>query len=120
MTFVKLTSIGVFVLLPFVATAEVRINGNSGQVFGVEANVDGLILRSVYPFAFYNESGAGSTWEVRTDTIYLGKACDAFSRDWGTGIWSWTNAGFGFEIGGREVWFTRQDVPGDMGTDCRG
>ena len=68
---------------------------SSGVPYSVEENANGIVLRSLLG-----------------ETLYLGKDCDAFHTEFGSGSWGWSNAGFGASFAKNAIGFERQDVPG--------
>jgi hypothetical protein len=47
----------------------------------------------------------------RTATIYLGKNCDAYSQQYGKGVWRWANGGVLVELEKEKIGFPRQQSP---------
>ena len=69
----------------------------------------------------YNKNGAVLTPKVKTSTagkLYLGKDCDALSKKFGKGDWSWANGGFIVEFANKRFAFPRQEVDVDNNGGC--
>lgn len=73
-----------------------------GGRYAVRHNAHGAVLR-----------GGGGV-------IYLGRDCDAWSRDGGRGRWQWANGGVVVELQHRRVAFPRQEVAVAGAEGCRG
>lgn len=61
--------------------------------------------------------GAGSTVEqiknvqaLKKVVLYLGRSCDAYSKLYGKGTWSWANGGFIVEFENERFGFGRQEL----------
>lgn len=54
------------------------------------------------------------------DTLYLGRACDALSLDYGQGSWMATEGGFIVTVGEERILFPGQIIPLRTYADCRG
>ena len=96
------------------AAAESYYVSSDGVRYSVVTNEHGAVLTSTTPVA--RSSGGRSVEAV--ETLYFGNDCDAFHDLYGTGVWSWANAGFSIEFDGLSVSFPRQDPPTDEGLDC--
>lgn len=73
----------------------------------------------------YKWIGAGASSDIvkiknakklKPITIYLGRSCDASSKDYGKGQWSWANGGFIVKFKNEEFGFGRQEL--DITTDA--
>jgi hypothetical protein len=53
----------------------------------------------------------GVVLKSKTETIYLGKDCDAYSRRYGKGTWGWANGGVSIELQKGKIGFPRQGSP---------
>lgn len=54
----------------------------------------------------------GAKLESASDTLYLGRDCDALSPQYGRGKWSWANGGFRVQfVNGKTFGFPRIDPP---------
>ena len=96
---------------PAVAQDAPRYVSAEGHTYEYSLNDHGGVLTSVWPVARFLGFGAGTTVERGTETIYLGRDCDAFSEHLGYGTWGWANGGFGVEFDdGAEVGFPRQEL----------
>ncbi len=58
--------------------------------------------------------------KLKPITIYLGRNCDASSKEYGKGRWSWANGGFWVKFKNEEFDFGRQelDLVTDIGFGC--
>lgn len=69
----------------------------------------------------YNKNGAVLTPKIKNSTVgilYLGKDCDALSKKFGKGDWSWANGGFIVEFNNKSFAFPRQEVNVDNNGGC--
>ncbi|PRZ48000.1 hypothetical protein [Tritonibacter scottomollicae] len=93
----RLTISAIAIFLGSVSVAQVLpyTLSDGRSEFSVVRNNNGAVLRS---------SGV---------TLYLGKDCDAYSPQFGQGLWGWANAGFGvsFPAKGKFFSFERQETP---------
>lgn len=90
-----------------------------GDEYSIAKNDNGVVLRSLYPKAWFIEGGANSRVVKGIDVLYFGKSCDAFHDEFGKGRWWWINGGFGADFDNFKISFPRQeiDVPNSM--DCQ-
>jgi len=60
----------------------------------------------------YNEHGAvlNSTNNSENLTLYLGRSCDAYSKRFGEGSWSWANGGTVVDFSSKNFGFPRQGI----------
>jgi hypothetical protein len=64
------------------------------------------------------ENSDGAILRSRSETLYLGNKCDAYSPKHGRGRWEWANGGFLVTFNdATEFGFPRQDPP-NTGGDC--
>lgn len=52
-------------------------------------------------------------------SLYLGRACDAFSLKFGDGVWNWTDGGFFVAFGDLRFAFPGQSIDFVPGDRCR-
>jgi hypothetical protein len=91
-----------------------------GAVFAYEKNKHGAVLTSIESLEeplFAN--GGDSVGSPPGDILYIGRSCDAFSKDYGSGNWSWTNGGFIIEFPDIRVAFPGQAIDLAPGNRCR-
>ncbi len=91
---------------------------SEGHQYRYELNDNGAVLTSLYPVARFLGTGAMTRIETGTETLYLGRHCDAFSKHLGDGSWSWANGGFVVEFGGRKIGFPRQEIDANNDLGC--
>lgn len=92
--------------------------------FDGTTNKHGAILKSTgiqYKWIGY---GVGSSMvkiknakKLKPITIHLGRSCDASSKEYGKGQWSWANGGFWVKFKNEEFAFERQEL--DIKTDVK-
>jgi hypothetical protein len=70
-----------------------RLTDGAHHQYYVFGNANGVLLKS------------------RSNRIYLGKDCDAYSPGYGRGHWSWANGGVLVEFKKGTFGFPRQDTP---------
>lgn len=93
---------------------------SDGAVFAFEENRHGAVLTSIEPLEdalFVN--GMNTPSIEPGDVLYLGRSCDAFSKNLGDGSWSWTNGGFIVEFSTVRVAFPGQAIDIVPGNRCR-
>lgn len=100
-----------------VAQEIVYISGE-GHQYRLSRNENGAVLQSLYPVARFTGSGAEMQVETGSETLYLGRDCDAFSKVLGQGTWSWANGGFVIEFGSHRIGFPRQEIDAGQGAKC--
>ena len=84
---------------------------SAGHSYIVDCNEDGYVLTSRYPVGrFLGSTGASTRVEVETETLYLGRSCDAFHPKFGQGQWERSNGGFVLEFNNLRIGFPRQDL----------
>ncbi|MCB1491258.1 MAG: hypothetical protein KDJ77_05580 [Rhodobiaceae bacterium] len=83
----------------------ITYTASDGVEYAATPNAHGVVLEP------RDAGGAGK--------LYLGKACDAFSEDYGKGTWGWANGGFGADFPDFEIRFPRQEVQWTDSLDCR-
>ncbi|MHA6266573.1 hypothetical protein ACXYMP_06880 [Aliiroseovarius sp. CAU 1755] len=97
----------------------------SGHDYELSCNSNGYILRSKAPVSRFIGQGANTQVLRRTEVIYLGRSCDAYSEVLGGGGWCWANGGFIVDLDGERLGFPRQELLCveenyyDLGLDCR-
>ncbi len=86
------------------------------------ANTFALITSDSDEFTVkYNKNGAILTPKIKQSSLgklYLGKDCDALSKKFGKGDWSWANGGFIVEFNNKSFAFPRQEVNVDNNGGC--
>lgn len=96
---------------------------SGGHEYDATCNVDGYVLTSKYPVARAIVQGAASQSTASIEQIYLGRSCDAFNANFGSGQWCWANGGFIASFPEQEIGFARQELycPSDesVGLECR-
>ena len=90
---------GIAALLIAVATTSqaATYTSSDGRDFEAACNQNGFVLTS-------SPDARG------TDTIYLGKGCDAQSATLGSGTWCWANGGFLVDFKDTSIGFPRQEL----------
>ena len=93
-----------------------------GHQYDIACKRDGYELKSINPVARLIGAGAGRQMITGTETLYLGRSCDASHKLFGTGKWCWANGGFfatfpthTFEFVGQELWC---EPPRDYDLNC--
>ena len=112
------------VLAVFLASAAMAQNQQflsaDGALFDYETNQHGAVLTSVEPHQGGIVAAEGTAPAVKPgQVLYLGRACDAFSRKFGEGRWSVTDGGFFIEFGTLSVLFPGQQIDFVRGNRCR-
>lgn len=112
----------IFMLSFSFANAYMGCYSKGCTIFNDTTNQHGVILKSTgvqYEWIGY---GAGSSVvkiknakKLKPITIYLGRSCDASSKEYGKGQWSWANGGFIVKFKNEEFGFGRQEL--DIKTD---
>lgn len=91
-----------------------------GAVFDYEKNKHGAVLTSMEPLSEPLIVDGGDGVRIQPgDILYIGRACDAFSKEYGNGNWSWTNGGFIIEFPDIRVAFPGQAIDLAPGNRCR-
>ncbi len=90
-----------------------------GDEYSLATNENGVVLRSIYPKAWFIENGANSHVEKGYDVIYLGKTCDAYHKVFGKGSWDWANGGFRVVFDKILFGFPRQELNAGIGMNCQ-
>jgi hypothetical protein len=98
--FEKLPWLFAMALLP-AQTLAVNYMDGGGNEYSSTANDHGVVLKSSHA------------------VLYLGKACDAFSPQYGKGTWAWANGGFLVRFGRVSIGFPRQELNIDNGNGCQ-
>lgn len=93
-------------------------SSSEGHRYDYSLNDNGAVLMSVNPVTRFKGSGAGTEEVTGTETLYLGRDCDAFSPVLGHGRWSWANGGFVVELDGARIGFPRQEIEAGQGLNC--
>lgn len=91
---------------------------DEGHQYRYTLNQDGAVLESLFPVARFTGSGAMTEVITGTETLYLGRNCDAFSKVLGQGSWAWANSGFAVEFQTRRIAFPRQEIDAGNGLGC--
>ena len=80
-------------------------------------NSHGVILKSTGEQLKFVGYGAGTevvkikgAKKLKKIVLYLGKSCDAYSKLYGNGEWSWANGGFIVKFKSEEFGFGRQEL----------
>lgn len=94
-------------LLASPATAYVS---SEGHEYAAHCTEDGLVLETSGSVTRILENGANTQHVSGRETIYLGRACDAYTKAWGYGTWSWANGGFVVTFPRHEYGFPRQEI----------
>ncbi len=72
---------------------------SAGHSYLVECNEHGFVLRSDYPVFRWSKSGFHDPRKLDSETIFLGKDCDAYHQELGwRGKWGWANGGIKIEF----------------------
>ncbi len=91
-----------------------------GSEFEFEKNRHGAVLTSVEPQSQSVFAGAGATPRFSPgEVLYLGRSCDAFTRQFGDGTWNATEDGVLVEFGPVRLAFPGQDMDITSGDRCR-
>jgi hypothetical protein len=90
-----------------------------GHQYRYSNNENGAVLQSVNPISRFKGQGAATEIVTGTETIYLGKSCDAYSEFFGSGTWGWANGGFIIDFQKGAVRFPRQEIDVPSGMHCR-
>ena len=106
---------------PAFATEPVKYISSGGGLFSYEENRYGAVLTVVDRQAEAMLSDDGISPRLETgDALYLGRACDALSLDFGAGRWIATEGGFIVSVGQEQVLFPGQTIPLRTYADCEG
>ena len=92
---------------------------SEGHQYRHSLNPNGAVLNSLYPVARFTGTGASTRVVTGTETLFLGRDCDAFSEVLGNGTWSWANGGFVVVFGQKSIGFPRQEIDANNGLNCR-
>ncbi len=108
---------------PHVALAQAYpLYSSAGHEYAVSCNASGYVLNSAYPVARASGQGASFHFNSGTETLYLGKSCDASSEHFGDGKWCWANGGMRIDFKDSFIGFPRQELScetaPDLGLDC--
>ncbi len=91
-----------------------------GAVFDYEMNRHGAVLTSKEPTEEPLIFTEGEGVRIQPgDVLYIGRSCDAFSKEYGRGSWSWTNGGVIIEFSDIRVAFPGQAIDLVPGNRCR-
>ncbi|MDP5085057.1 MAG: hypothetical protein NWQ23_06515 [Yoonia sp.] len=103
------------------AAQNVLYLSSDGALFNYETNRHGAVMTSVEPPDANMVVASDTTPAVAPgQVIYLGRACDAFSKQLGEGSWRATEGGFFVEFGDLRVAFPGQELGLVRGDRCRG
>lgn len=102
-----------------VAAEEWYYVSSYGDEYSISTNENGVVLRSLYPKAWFIEGGANSRVVRGIDVLYFGKSCDAFHEEFGKGRWWWINGGFGADFDNFKISFPRQEIDVPNSRDCQ-
>jgi hypothetical protein len=94
---------GAFALLsalPVYASAASSYVDGHGNTYAATFNPHGAVLKS------------------NTATLYLGRACDAYSPQHGKGTWGWANGGILVTFESTTIGFPRQEIEIDSRHKC--
>lgn len=95
--------------------AEVIRYSTEGHSYAVTCNESGYVLKSENPIARmdrFAKNGASQVFVRETETIYLGRSCDASAHQLGDGAWCWANGGFTADLVDRTLGFDRNSFVG--------
>jgi len=90
-----------------------------GHQYRASLNADGTVMDSLYPVARFTGTGAMTQVITGTETLYLGRNCDAYSKVLGSGTWAWANGGFVVQFEDRAIRFPRQEIDANNGSNCK-
>lgn len=90
-----------------------------GHQYSASLNEDGAVMVSLYPVARFTGTGAMMQVITGTETLYLGRDCDAYSKVLGRGTWAWANGGFVIQFEDRAIRFPRQEIDANNGSNCK-
>lgn len=103
---------------PHVAAAQdYPLYSSAGHEYNLSCNASGYVLKSTYPVARSSGQGAGFRFTSSTETLYLGKSCDAASAHFGDGKWCWANGGIRIDYENSFIGFPRQELSCDVAPD---
>lgn len=88
-----------------------------GHQYSASLNEDGAVMVSLYPVARFTGTGAMMQVITGTETLYLGRDCDAYSKVLGRGTWA--NGGFVVQFEDRAIRFPRQEIDANNGSNCK-
>lgn len=108
--FSALFLIAVATVAATVAVAQPAQVSSEGHKYALTCNANGYVMTSRNPVVRRVGSGAESHFVTGTETIYLGRSCDAFHATFGAGSWCWGNGGFVVELPGGRIGFPRQEL----------
>lgn len=91
---------------------------SEGHQYRYDLNDNGAVLESLFPVARFRGTGAMTEIVTGTETLYLGRACDAYSEVLGQGTWAWANGGFAVEFDGHRIGFPRQEIDANNDGAC--
>lgn len=84
---------------------------SDGDRYDVTCNEHGYVLRSIDALSRLSRSGGSKMSNREPLTIYMGRDCDVYSPELGSGAWCWANGGFLVEITKvTSIGFPRQDL----------
>lgn len=113
--------IGAIMIVAEVNAAPTRVSSD-GHEYTLSCNGDGYVMGSLYPVVRFVGSGAATQTVTGTETLYLGRSCDAYSKSLGTGSWCWANGGFLVSFPAIQIGFPRQELycptQDDLGQSC--
>ena len=93
----------------------------NGDVFTAQENRHGLVLTAVPPeSAPVVNDAPGLSVFAPGDVFYLGRSCDAFSRDLGNGNWQLSDAGFVVQFPSLQIAFPGQSLQLTNADKCSG
>ena len=90
-----------------------------GDLFAFEENRHGAVLTSIEPTSDILPTTDVAPKTKVGDIVYVGRSCDAFSKEFGEGSWSWSNAGFIVEFPDLRLAFPGQAIDIVSGNGCR-
>lgn len=82
--------------------------------YDIACNDEGYVLTSKHPVTRMVPTPVDAEAVIGIETIYFGRSCDAFHKDFGKGKWCQANGGFRAEFSNRTFGFARQEL------SCRG
>jgi hypothetical protein len=83
---------------------------SEGHQYLKTCNANGFKLTSQFPVARTIGAGAATEYVTDTETLLLGKSCDAYSETFKQGTWCWANGGFRVGFLEKEIGFPRQEL----------
>jgi len=110
-------------LTALATTSQAEVEGDyislAGHQYTHALADDGTVsLTSLYPVARFTGFGASMEVIMGTESLYLGRNCDAYSKVMGEGKWSESNGGFRLEFDDLTIIFPRQEIETAEDVSC--